>query len=79
MTREKRAATTVASRRQRLTDEDVELNERQKAAERQRTIDEDLESRMRSALVDVYRALAGEGDGNESEYADIELVNELIH
>lgn len=79
MSREKHTAITAASdRRQRLTDKVIESNERRNETQHQQSVEDDLERRMRGALIDVYRALAGDG-ARETDYAEVELVSDLIH
>lgn len=79
MSREKRTAIAAASdRRQRMTDKGIESDERRDETKHQQSVEDDLERRMRGALDDVYRALSGE-DERESDYAEVDLVSDLIH
>jgi len=55
---------------------DPQSDERHGAATHQQKIEDELERQMRSALIDAYRALAGE---EEADHTDVELVSTLIH
>ena len=80
MTRAKRTATKLAAdSRQSSPEKDDEQTERRSAARGQRAIEVDLERRMRSALIDVRRALAADVEEGGRDYEEVELVSRLIH
>ena len=79
MTRGKRTATNAADNRQSSPEKEEEQAERRSAARGQRAIEVDLERRMRRALIDVRRALAGEDEECGRDYREVELASDLIH